>query len=293
MAVLGSREILPRTYEHKLGGNPTAGRVFVATVDEPTPTAEVLDAIGITHGSGHPEFSGLTCDGYSVDETDRHHVTITYNYSVNETDDEDPENRNPPWLQPDKWQFSTTNSSVACTFYFHGVGNNNKRSLTNTAGDKIFGISKAEGELRITISGSRLTVDLSQLKRLVNTINDGVWAGFPRHTVQCVGIAASPDKLEWEGLVVNFWQINTELIYRSSSHNLQLPNVGWNVIVNGKKERAWTYITVNGQREKVPAPHQVALNDAGGFLCGQEQDGERDAGGGTELEDDGTDYYEG
>lgn len=293
MAVVGYREVIPRTYEHKLGGNPTASRVFIATVDEPTPSSAVVGAIGISHGSGHPDHAGLTCDGYSVDETDRHHVTVTYTYSVSELDNEDPENSNPPWLQPDRWQFSTTNASAACTYWYEGVNNNKKRTITNAAGDPIFGLSKAEAELRITISGSRLTIDLQRIKKLVNAVNKVEWAGFPQHTVQCVGISASPDRLEWEGQTVNFWQLNTELLYRSSSHNLILPNVGWNVIVNGKKERAWTYITQDGVREKVPAPHPVALNLNGGFLCGPDQDGASDAEGGTEYTDDGTGYYEG
>lgn len=288
MAVLGHREILPRTYEHKLGGNPTAGRVFIATVDEPTPAAEVLDAIAITHGSGHPEFSGLTCDGYSVDETDRHHVTVTYTYSVNETDDQDPENSNPPWLQPDQWTFSTTNASVACTEYYPndlpGGQRNVSHPLTNTAGDVITGVSKAESELKITISGARETLNLRDFKKYVNTINATEWAGFPPHTVQLVGLSGQPDAIEWEGQVVRFWRVNIELVYRSSTHNIFLPNVGWNVIHDDGsgirlKQRAWTYIYEDGVAEKVPTPHPVALNSQGDFLCGPKQDGAQDYGG--------------
>lgn len=293
MAVLGHREVLPRTYEHKLGSSPTASRVFMVTVDEPTASSAVLAAIGIEHGASHPDHAGLMCDGISLDEPDRHHVTVTYNYVLPDPNDQNDNPDQPPWLQPDRWTFGTTNASVACETYYVGGGNGNKRALTNTAGDLIVGISKAESELKITISGSRLTLNLASIKRYVNTINNAPWAGFPTHTVQLVGVSASPDRIEWEGAVINFWQINFELVYRSSSHNIALPNVGWNVIVNGRKERAWVYITENGERAKVPSPHPVALNRAGGFLCGQGQDGGANMGGGTAVEDDGTDYYGG
>lgn len=292
MAVLSFREILPRNYSHKLGGSPEASCVYVATLDGPTATDLILSAIGIEHGTAHPEFASLTCNSIQLDETDRFHATVTYSYAVPSPDD--PENPDqPPWSQPDKWSFSTSNASVACTYHYRGAGNGDVRALNNTAGDAIVGISKAESELKITISGSRLLFDLAAVKRYVNTINDAPWAGFPRHTVQCVGVSAQPDKLEWEGDIIPFWQINVELLYRSSSHNIRLPNVGWNVIVNGKKERAWTYITEKGVRYKVPSPHVVSLNAAGGFLCGQEQNEGQNWNGGTSVEDDGTDYYGG
>lgn len=292
MAVVSVREILPRTFSHKLGGSPEASTVWSATLDGPTNSAQILSAIGIFHGSPHPEYGFLTCDSLSIDETDRFHATVSYSFGVPDPKDpQDPDQ--PPWAQPDRWAFSTSNASVACMDHYIGAGNANRRPLTNTAGDLIFGLSKAESELKITISGSRLVLDLSAVKRYVNTINNAPWAGFPRHTVQCVGVSASPDRLEFEGNVIDFWQINIELLYRSSSHNLLLPNVGWNVIVNGRKERAWVYITEDGERKKVASPHPVSLNAAGGFLCGQEQDDGANWSGGTSIVDDGVDYLGG
>lgn len=301
MAVLGHREILPRTYEHKLGGNPTATRVFVATVDEPTASSAVIGAIGISHGSGHPDHSGLTCDGYSVDETDRHHVTVTYTYGVQENEGDDPNNSNPPWLRPDAWTFSTSNASVACTEYYPSDLPNGQRNvshpLVNTAGDAILGVSKAESELKITISGARETLNLRDFKKYVNTINSTTWAGFPPHTVQLVGLSGQPDAIEWEGDVVRFWRVNIELVYRSSTHNIFLPNVGWNVISDDgsgtrKKQRAWTYIYENGTEEKVPTPHPVALSANGDFLCGPTQEGSQNYGGGGSGNGQGEGNYE-
>lgn len=271
MSVLGFREVVPRTFEHKLGGSPTAGRVYIATVDEPTPASVVIAAIGISHGASHPDHTTLTCDGISLDETDRHHVTVTYSYGIPDPDDPGGGGDQPPWLQPDTWSFSTTNSSVACTTYYpRGLGDGNVPvPLKNTAGDVIGGLTRAEGELRISISGSRLALNLQQVKRYINTINKTAWCGFPKHTVQCVAISATPARLEWQGVVLDYWQISTELLYRSTTHNLCIPNVGWNVIINGKKKRAWCYV----DGEKVPTPHPVALNVDGGFKCFPQPDG--------------------
>lgn len=292
------REVIPRTYDHKLGGSPTAGRVYMATVDEPMSQQAVIDAIGIQLGSGHPDHAGLICDGISVDEPDRHHVTVTYSYGIPDDENNDPENPDaPPWLQADQWSFSSSNASVACKqhFPFNNPADtpNIARPLTNTAGDTIFGQSRAESELKITISASRLQIDLVEIRKHLNGINNAAWAGFPRHTVQFVGASASPDKLEWQGLVQKFWRVNIELIYRPSTHNLFLPNVGWNVIVNGRKQRAWTYITEKGVTEKVPSPHPVALNAAGGFLCGPRQDQASEWSGSTSDGDPDTPYYGG
>ncbi len=288
MAVTSYREVIPRTYEHKIGGSPTATRVFMATVDGPTGSSGVIGSIGIGHGSPHPDHGNLTCDGISAEETDRHHVTVTYSYAVADPTEDDPSQ--PPWMQPDTWNFSTTNSSVACTEYYPFDGVNVADSLANTAGDAIFGISRPEAELKISISGARYRLNLARIKRYGNTINDRPWAGFPKHTVQCVGVSASPQRIEWDGQVVDYWQITVDLVYRSSSHDLFLPNVGFHVIAGGKKQRAWTYIEQDGERVKVPAPHPVALNMQGGFLCGPDQDGARGPNGGT-PDDDDTSYF--
>lgn len=296
MAVLSYREVIPRTYEHKLGGSPTAGRVFMATLNEPTSAKTVIDAIGIQLGNKHPDHSTLSCDSISVDEPDRYHSTVTYSYGI--PDSNDPENPDsPPWLQPDQWSFSTSNISVACK-QFYPFNNlpaipNRAVPLTNTAGDTIYGQSRAESEIKMTISGSRLVFDLAKVRKHLNGINNSEWAGFPKHTVQFVGASASHDKIEWQGRVQNFWKVNIELIYRSSTHNIFLPSVGWNVIVNGKKLRAWTYIRERGVLSKVPAPHPVPLNIVGGFLCGPRQD-QAPVWDGTQADsDEDTPYYGG
>lgn len=266
MAVIGFREVLPRTYQHKLGDGPTASRTFVATVDAPTLTSEVIASVGIDHGAPHPDYSFLSCETIEAEETDRHHVTLTYGYAISESTSEDP--NQPPWAQPDSWSFGTTNSTIACTYYYpFAKKNDSTRTLANMAGDVFTGITRPEAELKITISGARLTIKTSDLMAVVNAINDDVWAGFEPRTVQCVGISATPDRLEFEGAVLPYWRINAELLYRPSTHDLWLPHVGWNVLEDGNKVRAYLYADVDGQAVKVPTPQPVALDMQGGFRC--------------------------
>lgn len=288
MAILGYREIIPRTFTHRVGDSPSATRVVAVTVDAPTPSTEIIDTINIRHGDQHPDHTGLTCQEYSVDEADRHHVTVTYTYGVaDKKEDEDPDN--PPWLQPDTWTFGASNVSVPC--YTHFVLKNNNpnavESIVNTAGDTIWGITRSEAELKISISGSRLTLDLKKYREYVNRINDDVWAGFPKHTVQCIGFSASPARLEFQGDTIDYWQITFELVYRAGTFNIWLPNVGWHVKIDGKKERAWSYLRDDdtGELIKVPSPHPVALNMNGGFLCGPNQDQAPDPGYNGEFSD--------
>lgn len=285
MAVLSTREVLPRTYEHRLGGSPTATRNWVCTLDEPTPAAQILAAVGVGIGSMHPEHIVLPCESVSIDEVDRHHATVTASYAVPDPEEtETPDPTQPPWMQADSWTFSTSSGSVALTYYYPTENDNaTTRSLKNSAGDFITGLSRPETEIKITISGARQFLSLPELKQIANTTNSEPWIGFPKRTVLCTGVSATPQRIEQSNGIVNYWQINVELIYRPSSHDLFLPNVGWHVIVNGKKERAWTYISADGARAKVPSAEKVSLNLDGGFLCGPEQDDPPNADGGTTV----------
>lgn len=268
MAVLSHREVIPRSYEHRLGGKPTATRVYVATVDGPTPSSQVIGAIGIQHGSSHPDHTALTCDNISLDEQDRHHVQVTYSYGIK--DPNDPENPDqPPWLQPDVWTFSCGTKN-GWTDHFYPIKKDNLEwiVLRNSAGDRFAPVDKLESEIKITISGARLQIKLSDMRRYCGAINSEPWLGLPARTVLCVGTSASPASLEFEGQVLPYWQLQTEFLFNSNWWDIVLPNVGYNVIINGKLERAYTYIQVDGStRERIPTPEPIALNNDGGFKC--------------------------
>ncbi len=132
MAIINFREVLPRTFSHKFGESPTAERKFVVTVTQPVGHQELLDAVGIKHGASHPEFFYLLCTEGSVTEPDRQHAEITYRYEVPQVGSQD--NQPNPLARKDVWSFSTGGAAVPALVYYHGSGNNTRRSLTNSAG---------------------------------------------------------------------------------------------------------------------------------------------------------------
>jgi hypothetical protein len=60
---------------------------------------------------------------------------------------------------------------------------------------------------------------------------------------------------------INYWAITSELAYRQTGWNLQLPDVGYNYLEGGEKKRAYVIDPDSG--DKVAAVNPVALNSNG------------------------------
>ena len=262
MAVLAVNEVLPRGYSHQFGGSPTASMVFIVTTDGTTPQQDILDAVGYELGTTHPEFSFLECSGIEVTETDKYHSEVSLAFFVRPVDSTEPGQL--PFSLPDVWTFSTGSGQAACTTHFPTAKNNVLTApLTNKANDAYEGITKAEPELRATISGYRQLFPATDAARLTGAINDDKFAGGEKHTWQCAGISGTPERQVIGGEMVEFWAITVELIYRLSTHNLLLPNAGLNYLENGvagKKRRCWV-VTEDG--DKVASAGPMALADNG------------------------------
>jgi tryptophan synthase beta chain len=79
MAVLSTREVLPRTFTHRFGESPTAEIKYHATTDGPTNTQTVLNAIGIFHPYIPHEsvkLVGVEAAGEGI-ETGRHAASLS------------------------------------------------------------------------------------------------------------------------------------------------------------------------------------------------------------------------
>ncbi len=213
MAVISFREILPRTFSHKFGESPNATRVVNATLDSATSTQEVLDAIGIFHGSFHPEYSYLVCTNGSVTETDAFHAEVTYTYEVPQegTDEFQPN----PLSRPDVWTFSTGGAEVPCLYYYAGNG---IAPLINSAGDFIEGVKCPESEVRVTISGNRPTFNYALAAQVTNCLNDQAYLGGAPYTWLCAGISGQQQLEVVDDVQVKYWSFSTELIYRAGTH---------------------------------------------------------------------------
>jgi hypothetical protein len=265
MAIISYREVIPRTASHKFGESPTAERKYIITVDEPTPTQTLVNAVGILHASAHPEFPYLKCLNIQVTETDRHHAEIAYSYELPKQQELDPN----PLARPDVWSFSTGGSQVPALVYYDGSGNSNKKPLQNTAKDFFEGLTTLEAEVRASISGNRPTFPLANAAAVTNSVNSSSYLGGAAHTWLCAGISGQQATEVVNDVELRYWQITVELVYRASGHDLLLPNVGWNYLEGGEKKRVWVKDPESG--EKVASGSPRALTNAGGLKADDQE----------------------
>lgn len=262
MAINSFREVLPRTFAHKFGESPTAERKYVVTMSEPVDHQALLDAIGIIHGSVHPEFGYMLCTEGSITETDRHHAEITYRYEVPQVGSQDLQPN--PLARNDIWSFSTGGAAVPALVYYQGNGNSTRKSLINTAGDFFEGAMTEEAELRCSIAGNRSTFPIGVAATVTNAVNSDVFLGASAHQWKCQGISGQQQVEVVNGLEIKYWSVTVELAYRASGWNLALPNVGWNYISgsggNAKKKRCYVF---DENDEKIPSASVMALNEDG------------------------------
>lgn len=255
MAVLSFREVLPRTFQHRLGESPTAEMKFVVTVDGATPTQEVINTVGYSHLSPHPEYPYLLMLDGSVNETDRHHTEVTLRFEVPQQENLDPN----PLARPDVWSFSTGGAQVPALVYYDG---STKKPLVNSANDFIEGLTTAEAEVRATVAGNRAAFPAAVAAAVTNCVNSGdyLWGG--PHTWLCTGISAQQATEVLNDVEIRYWQVTSELVFRASTHNLQLPNVGWNYLNGGNAgdvRQVWVK-DKSGQEVPASTPRPLEAN---------------------------------
>ena len=260
MSVVSWREILPRTFEHKLGSAPSATRQFNLTTDGPTPAQAILDSIGIYHGSSHPEYPYLRCTNGAVDEPDFYHATVTYTYELPQ---QNPNQYTPnPLQQPDVWKFSTSMVTQPAVKYFEGTSNGQLKPLTNSAGDIIEGVTGTTGELKVSITGNRANFPVGMALQVTGAVNSDNYAGAFPYTWLCQGISVEPQTELVDGNAIFFWRVSVNLVYRASGYIKYLPDIGMHVVgKSGKKERGTVYSKEQGIYVASSAP--VALNPDG------------------------------
>lgn len=265
MAVIDYREIIPRTFSHRFGESPTAERRFVVTVDEPTATQTVIDAVGIAHGDSHPEYAYLRMLDGSASETDRQHVELVFKYELPRQEDLEPS----PLSRPDVWSFSTGGSQVPALVYYNGSGNADRRPLQNSAKDYFEGLTTNEAEVRATITGNRSDFPLTTAALCTNCVNSSTYLGGAAHTWLCAGIGGQQASEVVNGVEIRYWQISVELVFRQSGHNLLLPDVGWNYLDGGEKKRAWVWN--DDKSEKIASGSPRALTTSGALKADDQE----------------------
>jgi len=263
VAVLSYREISGRSFQHRIGDSPVAERRFVATLDNTaTPTQQVINSIGIGHGSPHPEYSPMLMADATVTENagSPYHVEVTYRYELLQQDFEPN-----PLLRPDVWSFSVGGVAVPAVAYYSD--GNEIQPLVNAAGEFFENLTTEESEVRTTITGNRPTFPLALAAFVTNCVNSSVYLGGQPFTWKCAGIGGQQVSEMVNEVEVRYYQITSELVYRASGWPLILPDVGWNYLEAGETKRAWVLFTdEDGNEERVPAANTVALAENGAML---------------------------
>lgn len=165
-----------------------------------------------------------------------------------------------PTSRESAWEFDSEPGDVPAFYYYDGSGNGTTKPLTNSAYDFFPGLVAEE-----SLVSAKVTKNFASLPdnwiAAQGCVNDNVYIGCPKHSVKVRKVSIVQEEEEFEGQIVVFWKATAELHYRQSTHNLQLPDVGFNFLSNGGKYRCMTYDEKNG--EWVPSPNPVGLNGDG------------------------------
>ena len=263
MAVLAHYE-LARTGEFRFGESPGLERRFVCTVDNPGTTTfgQCATAIGVDIGSVHPEYTKVPCTSIDINEGyegSRYHIEVVCRYEIN---DDILENVN-PLLRPDKWTFETMGVAVPALTYFDG---NTEKPLTNSAFDYFEGLTVDEAQTKVVIEANRATFPSAIATAMTNTVNSGAFLGAPADYWKCQGITGELRRDLVGTNIVKYWKIICTLMYRQTSWNLQLPDVGFNFIGGGQKRRVMTFDFENS--EWIPSPVPMGLDGNGAQTFG-------------------------
>jgi hypothetical protein len=258
MAVVNLREAIGRAFTQEFGQAPTVERKFIATLNSPdTTTQEIIASTGIFLLSPHPEYPYLRMTSGSVTEgtPSPYHAEITYTYSLPQEEDRDLN----PLARQDIWSFGTSGVAIPAYYYFDGE---TPKVLVNSANDFFEGAMTDESECRATIQANRAFFPLSLAVNATNCVNADAYLGAPPFHWKCGGISAQQVTEVVNDTEIRYWQITSELIFRQTGWELQLPDVGYNCIEGGGKIRAYVK-DPEDQTTRIACASPMALNQDG------------------------------
>lgn len=264
---------LARTFENELGGAPRAVRTWAVTLtndtlaNNPSTIGEVLahPSININSGFGiaHPDIANAAVGLRKATVTERfqdspYHVQVVAEYGVFTANE-----LLAPTSRAAEWSFESQPSEVPALYYWDG---NTRRPLVNSANDFFEGLVTLEQLVRATIRKNYSDFDAANgprdLMAATNKINSSQYLGCAAHTWKVAGVNTSYVQEISNNVALEYWATTSELQFRQSGWNLQLPDVGWNFLAGGQKRRAMVFDFENG--EWVASPNPVALNGSGG-----------------------------
>lgn len=267
MGVVSHKE-LPRKNTYEIGKPRVLVREFVVVLSDdtltgnPTDEGELFTGIGVDIGYLHPTYANYRVRKMTYTEGhdgSPYHVHVSCEYGLIAANE-----LVAPTAREAVWEFDSQPSEVPALFYY-GDGDT-RLPLTNSAYDFFPGMMTFETVVVIKITKNFATFP-SQWVQAQNHVNSDGFLGCPADSVRVekVNVKRAQEDGSWGP--VAFWEATAELHYRQSGHSLLLPDIGWNMIVGGQKQRATVFDFENGQW--VPSANPIALNGAGGLAVGE------------------------
>jgi hypothetical protein len=263
MGVVSYTELATVAASRKFGEAPTFQRKFVVEVDDPaTSQTTIANAPGISFLAAHPEASYCKAMNVGVSNYSgsRWHYEVTWDYELPKQQNVDPN----PLARADIWKWSTGGLQVPALYYYET--GDVLTPLQNSAQDFFEGVQTDISTLQASISGNRATFDYGLATTVTNAINSSAYLGGAEYTWKCSGIAATPAVEVVNEVEIRYWQVEVTLEYRPDGWPLQLPNVGWNYLDGGTKERV--YVIDSQTKERVPSSNPQPLNTDGTLSTG-------------------------
>lgn len=261
---------LARTFENEVGSTGgTAKRHWVCNLSDDTLTAggppDITAILTATTGGGnwgayHPVHTALRLRKVSVNErfeNDPYKIEVIGEYALITTDE-----LTHPTSRASRWAFESQAGQVPALFYYSG---NFIYPLTNSAGDFFPGLVTDESMIRIKVQKNFAGIPYGWLSAQ-NYVNNATYLGCAANTIKVVSVEVTRAAEEFNNAYVEYYTAIASLQYRQSSHNLLLPDVGFNTIEDGQRRRGMVFDFQNG--EWIPSANPVALNGNGAQTLG-------------------------
>ena len=258
-----STKELARTFENEVRVGGVAKRRWVCNLSDNTLTAGgpplIADILAATAGGSwgayHPVHTALRLRKVAVNERfedDPYKLEVIGEYGL-----VTPNDLLTPAARASVWSFESQPGEVPALFYYDGSTQN---PLTNSAFDYFPGLTTDESMVRIKVQKNFAAVPYSWLS-VQNHVNGGEFLGCGMDTVKVAAVEVQYAAEEFGNTLVQFYAATASMVYRQSSHNLLLPDVGFNFIDGGQKRRGMVFDFENS--EWVPSPNPIALNGSG------------------------------
>jgi hypothetical protein len=259
---------LARTFENEVQKGGVAKRRWACNLSDNTLTgggppdaATVLAATcGATWGATHPVHTALGLRKLTINERfedDPYKIEVIAEYGLVTAAEV-----LTPTSRPSVWSFEAQPGQIPALFYYDG---DTQRPLTNSAYDYFPGLTTDEPLVRVKVQKNFSGVPYDWLNAQ-NCVNSSTFLGCPVHTVKVAGVEVSLTTEEFNNNALQYYSATASLLYRQSSHNLLLPDVGFNYIESGQKRRAMVFDFQNN--EWVATSNPVGLDGSGAQTLG-------------------------